>query len=239
MNPRFWSMLAATACAALLLGTALPACGPSDDPSHTGGRPSADSGAKGSPKPVASGERPHRYDHKSGIVTMKSQSGPDADATIFFDDYGNRLSTTTNFHEKFNGKPLTITNVSLFKDSLSVLYDPLKKVGYSLPVPEATMNYFPRFEKLSEEGRKAILAAPIEPRTILGRECLGYALDRNGIALKIWSWDGIPLRTESHFGVNTMLVLEAMRLEVDVPVPAERFEVPAGVKITPRPASAR
>lgn len=185
--------------------------------------------------PTPSTGDPRRFGHKSGMVKMKSQGGTSMTSTMYFDDFGAKMSTETDIHDSLNGKPLTISNISVLRDGVSVLYDPLKKVGRRSASSDAAMNYYPRFDALSAQERTQIAYKPLGKRTIAGKECEGHSFERNSIVLRVWTWDGIPLRTESQFSPSQSLVMEAESIDLDAQVPADKFDVPAGVSLTNAP----
>ncbi len=234
----------------ILLAAALAACGGGDqkpadksptvpDSASQAGKPAGGDAGKGTAATTGAGPTAsaRRFDHPAGIIEMKSLSGPKIEAVLYFEDYGARMSTQTDIVDSMNGKPLTITNVSILSDGVSVLFDPVKKVGRRSTQPEGTVNYFPRFETLSDSARAALKCQTLGKKTIAGKECTGYSIERNGIILKVWTWDGIPLRSESIYAPNQSLLLEATNVKVDVAVPPDKFTIPDDIQITDVPAS--
>lgn len=204
--------------------------------STSGSAGGADSAAAGAKSPAAPKSAERRFEYKSGLVTMKGQGSPAMDALFYFDDYGATLSTQTDIKDSLNGKPLTITNVSILRDNVSVLFDPVKKVGRRSTDPEATMNYFPRFERLTEAQKSALGYRMLGKKTIAGKECTGHSIVRNSITLSVWTWEGIPLRTESTYAPGQSLVLEATSVDLNVVIPPDKFIVPPDIKVSDMPA---
>jgi len=48
--------------------------------------------------------------------------------------------------------------------------------------------------------------------------------------MKVWIWEGIPLKSVSSVS-GIEVTMEALQLKTDVEIPAEKFEVPKGVKM--------
>lgn len=81
-------------------------------------------------------------------------------------------------------------------------------------------------EKFSVPG------ATVNEEEFLGRPCKVYSISPGRNVQKWWVWNGITLRSESHFeDANTVQDTreEAVRLEVDGDIDSGRFALPAGV----------
>jgi|GEM_PF-346506 len=173
-----------------------------------------------------------RYGVKSGIIEMKSVSEPGRAATFYFDDYGGRIATYVTITDSLNSQPLIIRQVMVMANGWSTFYDANHKVGMKSRMLERTLNYYPDFDSMSAETRAALKYEEAPPKTIIGRQTQGHSIMRNGMRSNVWTWKGIPLRTESASLRGTWAVFEATSLQTDVPVPAEKFEIPSDVKIS-------
>lgn len=180
------------------------------------------------PAAVASGKR---FAYESGVVEMKSMSIPGMVATFYFDEYGEKIATVTDIKDSINGQPITIRNVNVLRDGESILYDPLKKVGMKNKVLDGTANYFPVFATLSDSQRQAINYRKLEGRSIIGKACEGHEFARNGMPVSVWTWGGVPLRTELNYGNGQAHVMEATSIKLDAPMPENIFVVPADVNV--------
>jgi hypothetical protein len=179
--------------------------------------------------PASTSRGPYQY--KSGIIKMESRSLPKMVATLYFDDYGARLATVTDMMDSVNGKPLTIRNINVVQGGESVLYDPVKKVGMKSRDVDGAMSFFPAFESMSDSERTAHDYHKVGLRTVLGKECTGFSFVRNGIPMTVWSWGGIPLRTEIAFGGGDSHVMEAVSVAADTTVDAALFMVPKDIVV--------
>ncbi|MBS1911479.1 MAG: hypothetical protein JST22_05800 [Bacteroidetes bacterium] len=130
---------------------------------------------------------------------MKSRLGPSINATFTFDDYGALMCTRTDVSDSIGGKHLTITNVSTLKNGVAVLYDPLKKIGRRSMQPDVAVNCFPDFATMSDSAKLALKYKKLGTMTVAGRTCQGHSIERHGIVVTAWLWEGIPLRTESMY----------------------------------------
>ena len=200
-----------------------------DDATHASSDTSSKKDTAAAPAPVVKDGK--RYGHKSGIITMKSSGIITATTTFYFDDYGEKMAAYNEIEHEAEGKKTTFRNVNLLDGESSILYDEANKLGMKMPDRDGMIYYFPDFDEMSQAGRDSIGYQKLESRTILGKECAGHALKRNQFPIRVWMWEGIPLRTELH-GTAEPLVWEATSVEVDVPVAAEKFVLPAGIKMT-------
>jgi outer membrane lipoprotein-sorting protein len=64
----------------------------------------------------------------------------------------------------------------------------------------------------------------------LGKNCIVTELTEDENTVKMWYYKGIPLKMESK-----SYTMEATKFEESVSIPASRFEIPAGIKITEIP----
>lgn len=173
-----------------------------------------------------------RYAVKSGIVEMKSANKKGLTATFYFDEFGDKIATYTSITDSLNGQPLIIRQVTIMADGWSVFFDDNHKVGMRSRMLEGTLNYYPNFDALSEREKVLLKYEKRDQRTIAGKQAQGHSIEQNGIRANAWTWNGIPLRTESGGMRGQWTMLEATSVQTDVPVPADKFVVPEGVKIS-------
>jgi hypothetical protein len=81
-----------------------------------------------------------------------------------------------------------------------------------------------------EKIRSIFQVKRLEPKRIIGREAQGYSFNYEG-PHTVWVWNDIPLYAEDHLEGRPTSMIEAKSLEVDVPIPPEKFQVPATVKL--------
>jgi len=94
---------------------------------------------------------------------------------------------------------------------------------YEIQEDEATLR-----QMIEADGGRVI-----GTETFLGRNCLvvetieeDYDYDDEVITTKVWLYKGLPLKM-----VSDNMTMEVTHLEENVSIPAERFKVPAGVKM--------
>ena len=184
----------------------------------------ADSSAAARPLPTA-----RRYNIESGVVELKSNVGSQRQQ-IYFDDYGAKEAV----HVITEGSGTTNTTIVVNAGGSSVVYDPEKKAGTRADLSDALsqlgLGGIPNLGSLDERMKRELKYRPIAGRTILGRKADGASIEVVGTPLKIWTYEGIPLRMEATMQGNA-LVVEATSLKTDVAIPASRFVVPSDVKL--------
>ncbi len=67
--------------------------------------------------------------------------------------------------------------------------------------------------------------------TFLGKECIVVELSQEGQTMKMWYYKGIPLKME-----NQLYKMEATKFEENVSIPASKFVVPDGIKLSEMPS---
>ena len=184
----------------------------------------SDSSAAARPAPTA-----RRYNIESGIVELKSNVGSQRQQ-IYFDDYGAREAV----HVITEGSGTTNTTIVVNAGGSSVVYDPEKKAGTRVDLSDALsqlgLGGIPNLGSLDERMKSELKYRPIPGRTILGRKADGASIEVVGTPLKIWTYEGIPLRMEATMQGNA-LVVEATSLKTNVSIPASRFVVPDDVEL--------
>jgi len=71
----------------------------------------------------------------------------------------------------------------------------------------------------------------LPPKTIDGKVAKGYEMDAMGMKVQAWTWKGLMLYSETGLGAKP-IIIAAKSVQADVAVPADRFVVPADVKVT-------
>ena len=217
-------------CLPLVASFVLVACG-GDTAGDTAKLESpATDGAKSVTASSDAGASSGPYKVKSGIVESTVDMMGEQAQTIYFDDYGAKQTIVTDV-EVMGHKSQTI---SITADGWSITYDPAKKEGTKVKVPAgaAAAGGLPNLAQFTDEMKKEYKVTELDSRTIAGKEAVGISMEAMGMPMKVWTWEGIPLRTEVEMGGKAPMVTEVKSLQVDVNVPADKFVVPADVKIT-------
>lgn len=224
----------------LLFPALLAACGERTAPGNAPGNGSGNSatvaaspapppGAPALPDSIAAGIK--HFDVKSGILELKNAPATGTQ-TLYFDDYGRRQAMYIDL--KLNGSQMH--TVQIIDGGWFYSYDPDEKTGKRTPAPPEGLNPIPDPVTLRPDQRTAYQYRDLEPKTLLGKKAQGYALELSGdypaSSIKVWHWNRVPLRMEMQVPDREKMLTEAIKAQFDVPVPEERFRVPADIVIT-------
>jgi hypothetical protein len=181
-----------------------------------------------------------RYGVKSGVVELTSIEellpGQDTTGTggtghriawytRYFDDFGARTAE----YQYSDSARTTLVRTSIDDNGIALLYMQGDTVARRIGWPRFML---PNFNRLTDEMRTSYNITQIDGRTVLGKECTGYALLKNDTKSTIWTWQGIFLYGEVGVDRSTKpTILQATSLQTDVPVPPEKFQLPAGVPV--------
>lgn len=169
-----------------------------------------------------------KYGIKSGIVQYKTEMmGMEVMQTLTFDDYGKKEATDVEM-EMMGVK---IHTVNLTKDGFIYNLDMVKKTGTKSPevnIANASID----FENLSEEMVKEMDLKKLGTEEFLGKTCEKMSIDNKKMSMKgtFLVYKGIALKSETDMGSMKMNLL-AEKFEENPTLPAEKFEVPADIKI--------
>lgn len=182
---------------------------------------------QGSPEsnPLKAGKG--KYALKSGIVEYKTKvMGMDATQLTFFDDYGGREATDMTM--EFMGNK--IHTITITKDGYYYTIDPQQKTGKKVPVSMKQGEI--DFENLTDRIQQEMKIKKVGEETFLGKHCIRYSIENEALKMKGYYlvWNGIPLKTDVDLSTMKM-VMDAMKVEENPNVPAEKFEISAGIVI--------
>lgn len=173
-----------------------------------------------------------KYKVKSGIVhsTMEAAIGGQTKVTTYFDNYGAQEAQETMNEMKIMNQTIKIHNLTLTKDGWIYNIDLEKKTGtrHKGSSISASMDY----SSLSGEMAEKYHVKKEAGETVAGKQCDVYSMnDGKNMKGSVASWQGIPMRVDMQMsGMPIKQNVES--IETDVAVPADKFEVPADVKIT-------
>jgi len=175
-----------------------------------------------------------RYRVKSAEVTMTSTSpvGEPMTITTVFDDYGARETTHQDIVATVQGKEQRIHNYTVIRDGWATLYDPKSRVGTRSPATSGFLSNIPDFDSLDARAKDGMRYRRLDTRTIAGRSCQGHAYVNDGLPIKVWLWEGIPLRSEIEIQTGSSIVSQATAIKTGISIPDSLFVVPADIAVT-------
>lgn len=171
---------------------------------------------------------PGPYDVKSGILELKTDVFGPGRVLVYFDDYGRREARYSTSSAVMFGQKIETSHVEIRTPEKTVHYDAKKKTGSisggMVPArqdegpPDAKMRAEYRYEELPD-------------RVVAGRTCKGHSMEvMKGFPIRAWTWKGIGMLIQTRLGAG-MTTLEVVKMELDVPVPAEKFQAPGDIAL--------
>lgn len=167
------------------------------------------------------------YEIKSGIITMEMEMmGRAIVQDIYFDDYGAKQATISNFQgKKMRGLEVKGENLMI---------DDAENTAVKMPAMGGNSKDRINFLDKSDKNIRKNKIKELGTETLLGRECTKYsvAIFMMGQVVKqtVWVYKGITLKSSivTDFGE---MVQQATNLVEDIEIPASTFEVPEGLEI--------
>jgi hypothetical protein len=87
-------------------------------------------------------------------------------------------------------------------------------------------------DKMTQELMDRYKMKDLGTKEFLGKQCKGIEMMAMGMKTEVWIWNNIMLYSKVTMSENAKpMELKASKLEVDVAIPADKFQVPADVKI--------
>jgi hypothetical protein len=171
----------------------------------------------------------HKYDIKSGIATIEIESTIASmkikmTKIVYFDDYGMKECEETYSKGKLSG--------ILFCDGKNKYAVNLnKKTAQNMgPSSSGTGTRIDINDMGTEKDIKSGKVKIISPMTIAGQTCEVIQVSRSKTPDIYAGWHKVMVYLKSSSsGVNTLM--KAAKLEPNVAVPKEKFEIPAGFTI--------
>jgi hypothetical protein len=167
---------------------------------------------------------PGPYEIKSGMIETVSEAFGSSTTQEYFDDFGvkNAKYTTTTVM----GQTTRKLEIHL-PDGASYDIDLDQKSGTLMRLPPEAAAALGA--AMAPQMMKDAKVKPLPAKQLLGKACEGKQYDAMGTVMRVWSWKGLPLYTEMGQQPGAM-VIRATRVSEEA-VPADRFAVPAGVRI--------
>lgn len=170
------------------------------------------------------------FEVKSGIVEMTTDMMGEQKQTMYFDDYGKKQALYSKTSVTMFGQTINSSSLSITADGKSTEIDLEKKTGKSRKVATATSSV-PDPATFTAEMKAKYKYEELPEREIAGKKCKGFAIEpMKGMPMKAWTWKGVPMLSMTRVG-NGLVTMTTTSFQ-EVAVPAEKFKVPADVKIT-------
>jgi hypothetical protein len=165
----------------------------------------------------------HKYGIKSGIVTYEiDMMGMKKKQVLYFDDYGLKEA-----EENYEGEEVKVINLCDGKEMYSI--HPSKKTAYSNGSCSRGVAYRFAWDEISKEDQNT-KAKMLSNMTVAGKDCESYSYDMGSSVAVYAGWQNINLylKTSSQ---TVEVVLQAIKIEENVDIPASKFQVPSDYEI--------
>lgn len=175
-----------------------------------------------------------KYDIKSGIVTYQTTMTMGSmviktTKVVYFDDYGNKEASET-FSADADGKDV-LTDRVFVKDG----YHYNCSVENGSGIKTKAMGYGIEAQYNSEDAAKQTdnKYKSLSDQTICNKPCTGFSVVTPSGNTTMYGWSHITLKiTVDNPSMKIKTETVATKLEENATIPADKFEVPAGVKMT-------
>jgi hypothetical protein len=207
-------------------------------------------GMKRQPKPVAaSGAAPtqaQRKPFRSAVVELNFSNRSLHNGEEYLSATGHRIEyidVTGGRRREDYARNVTVVRQSTSVETLTGIFDRAnfyiatekegKRTGHVMEMREG---YDYTIWEDSAVEKFSMPVATVSEEEFLGRPCKVYSISPRKTVQKWWVWNGITLRSESHFEDATTVqdtTEEAVRLEVDADIDPGLFTLPTDVTFEP------
>jgi hypothetical protein len=182
-----------------------------------------------------SADEPRRYQIESAAIEYKLSGTQSGKETLSFDRWGMREAKHTQTELRVAGRAIKSHRLTLLDGEWTWNIDLDKKSGIKMPtpvLPEIQKRLEREKKSLTELGKEMLVhmgGKKVGEEQVLGKPCEVYEI--KSLGTKTWIWQGVTLKTRVDFAGQKMLT-EAVRIDDATPVPADKFAIPADVKVT-------
>ncbi len=174
-----------------------------------------------------------KYQIKSGIIEQKIEGTVTGTQTTYFDDYGIKEATYTKNTMKILGISKSTETLTISDKDWTIDINLDEKTGtrVSNKVIKDMLDGIAEkdYERFGEEMLKKLGGKKVGNEVILGKNCEVWEIKK--VNTTSWIYKGIALKSVvSMMGMTTNYT--ATSFQENVPIPAEKFQVPKGIKIT-------
>ncbi len=164
-----------------------------------------------------------KYRIKSGIITFDQDlMGIKQKSVLYFDDYGMKET-----EEKYDGEVIKETNLCDGKNRYLLMHN--QKTAYTSGTCFRGVAYKFDWDEISKAD-KEYKVSKMDNIDVAGKDCESYSMSSSDYPTVFAGWNNICLymNTKSKFG---NVITKAVKVEENIDVPAEKFQVPAGYEI--------
>lgn len=164
-----------------------------------------------------------RYGPESGIIDYEVRSGEQRTTqTWYFREHGAEEARYWRLDDGADPP----THITVIEGGYVSVRGPGDAAPVRSPWRADPNTAMPNFRNLTPEMRRVFEMQELPEKTVLDRTCTGYRLKIGGTVSDVWVWEGIMLYGEIQGAPDKRIepvIMRAVSLQTDVPVPKEKF----------------
>jgi len=170
-----------------------------------------------------------RYPFRSAVIELKYSGSASGKQMIYIDDYGVKETTVDSLSMKLMGMELPNAKMQIRKGDSLYQIDFVRGMA-TRGVSHLSAGDEKAMSSMGEEMAKGMgMKKDSAEETVAGQRCTVWSSEQLGT--KSWLWNNITLKSESKIGDDRIL-LDAVSVRLDVPVPAGEFDAPGRIHYT-------
>lgn len=170
------------------------------------------------------------YGYESGMV--ETHFGDTKNKEILYFDKWGTMSAKYTYTENRNTGEVNLSSIVIIKDATAYMIDPVEKTGLKMknPLGHNDMGDAKDVLGFQEERKIKMLGSQLSGTEILnGKKCNVYKDDSEEMQQTTYIHMGLILKTSiDMFGDE--IVSEATDIQFNIKIPADKFEIPKGIK---------
>lgn len=170
------------------------------------------------------------YGYESGMV--ETHFGDTKNKEILYFDKWGTISAKYTYTENRNSGEVYLSSIVIIKDETVYMIDPVEKTGLKMKNPLGYNNIGDAKEALEfqEERKIKMLGSQLTGTEVLnGKKCDVYKDDAEEMGQTTYIHKGLILKTSiDMFGDE--IISEATDIQFNIKIPADKFEIPKGIK---------
>jgi hypothetical protein len=175
------------------------------------------------------------YDVKSAIVTYEIDLIGKQTQVLYIDDFGKKEARITTTEIDILGNKSKSEEVEINADGYTIKYSVEKKEGTKTKSYGAlgAAKGFPKdLDNVTKEVLDRFKLKDLGKKDILGKESRGFEMEAMGMKTEVYVWKNIMLYSAVYMSKDGKPIeIKASKIELDVPIPQDKFTVPAGIKL--------
>lgn len=170
------------------------------------------------------------FGYESGMV--ETHFGDTKNKEILYFDKWGTISAKYTFTENRNTGEVNLSSIELVKNGTTYMIDPVAKTGLKIRNPFGQNDIGDAKDVLGfkEERKLKMLGSHLSGTEVLiGKKCDVYKDDAEQMSQTTFLHNGLILKTIINLD-GEEIISEATDIQFNIKIPAEKFEIPKGIK---------